>query len=95
MREYLRKYMPKYRKEHPEYDIKTHAKWNQRLLRFKNKRITLEQNPRTGVCSICRKQGKTDMHHLQYDENDPLAHTIELCVPCHNKQRIGSVYNLG
>ena len=28
----------------------------------------------------------TNLHHEKYDENDPLAHTVELCVECHNKK---------
>jgi hypothetical protein len=23
------------------------------------------------------------MHHIKYDQSDPLAHTIELCPACH------------
>jgi len=43
-------------------------------------------NPRTGVCSECgRTNCKTDIHHIQYHDYDPLRDTIELCVGCHNK----------
>jgi hypothetical protein len=57
------------------------------VIRFKDKCIRLQQNPRIGVCNWCRGVvpfdcKRTAMHHEQYDENNPLAHTIELCVKC-------------
>ena len=54
---------------------------------FKNKRINVGFNPRTGICSLCHKQGLTDIHHVQYHELEPLKDTIELCDSCHNRQR--------
>jgi hypothetical protein len=51
------------------------------------RQILLKDNPRTGVCSLCRKQGKTHLHHINYHENDPLKDTVELCISCHNKER--------
>ncbi len=55
---------------------------------FKGEWIVLGFEPRTGICSL---QGIIDhpifyttvMHHYRYDENEPLAHTFELCVNCH------------
>jgi hypothetical protein len=40
-------------------------------------------NPRKGVCELCGKKGVTDMHHMEYQEDDPLKDTIELCDSCH------------
>lgn len=57
---------------------------------FKNRRITLKENPRSGICSICGKLGKTDMHHFLYDNNDPLKYTQELCAGCHAKESLRS-----
>jgi len=57
-------------------------------IKFKDKRIFLETNPRIGVCSWCRKKGRTNIHHLQYDENNPLAHTVEICPSCHIKEHL-------
>jgi hypothetical protein len=54
-------------------------------LKYKGKSITLKHNPRTGFCSKCGNVGITDIHHQQYDDNDVLAHTIELCHSCHSK----------
>jgi hypothetical protein len=49
----------------------------------------LKINPRTGTCKKCGisvhdgKYKRTHMHHIKYDQSDPLAHTIELCPACH------------
>lgn len=37
-------------------------------------------------CSNCGKRTeRTEMHHMQYHDDDPLRDTIELCVQCHRK----------
>ena len=96
--EKMKEYNKRYYNEHPDYfkqkNKETHARWNKiyndrdnpRKIRFKDKRILLKENPRTGVCSLCRRQGLTNMHHLKYDEKDPLKYTIELCPSCHIKE---------
>ena len=65
-------------------------KWNpiksKQSLRFKGRKILLKHNPRTGVCSLCRKQGKTHMHHMKYHDDDVLRDTIEVCISCHNRE---------
>ena len=59
---------------------------------FRGERVSLDHNPRKGICSLCCKSVKngvikqTQLHHIKYDEIDPLLHTIELCVSCHHKQ---------
>lgn len=76
-------------KKHPE----TRYRVNHRRMLFKNKIVMLDENPRTGVCSECGKSvhkgeiKKTDMHHEQYIDSNPLKETKELCVPCHNRKR--------
>jgi len=59
---------------------------NQTRMLFKNKIIHLDKNPRTGVCSLCGIKTKTSMHHLIYDETNPLKYTIEICNSCHMKE---------
>ena len=49
------------------------------------KRIFLTENPRKGICSECGEAGETHIHHDQYDSDNPLAHTRELCKSCHTK----------
>jgi hypothetical protein len=36
------------------------------------------------ITAICKK---TDLHHVMYDDSNPLAHTVELCTSCHNKTK--------
>jgi len=68
--------------ENREHILSEHRKF----IRFKDKRIKLERNPRSGICSECNFKGLTNMHHEKYDEFNPLAHTIELCVKCHTNK---------
>lgn len=75
--------------QNSDYNKKLRKSWSkrssQKRITFKNKRVYITFNPRTGICTNCGKQGKTNMHHEKYDENNPLNHTIELCVSCHKK----------
>jgi hypothetical protein len=51
---------------------------------YKGKVIHTQEEPRTGVCNRCRKvTDDTVLHHVTYDDNNPRAHTIELCRSCH------------
>lgn len=61
---------------------------NPRRLTYKGKVVRLEKPPRIGVCNWCRAVipfdcERTQMHHEQYDDDNPLAHTIEICPLCH------------
>ena len=83
-----------------------HARYGPRRNTFKGERIYHDENPRKGICEKCGRSigdeyincdgqiaiiKRTHIHHIQYDENDPLANTIELCVSCHMKEpRINS-----
>ena len=60
-------------------------KYRRKSFLFKKKRIHLPEDPRKEVCSNCGRQRRTDMHHDEYDESDPLAYTRELCRSCHMK----------
>lgn len=85
----------------PKWRKITSDRYNPRHMLFKDKIISLNVNPRKGICQICGKKigdtfidytGKvsviklTVMHHKQYHDEDPLKDTIELCVPCHRRQ---------
>jgi hypothetical protein len=82
-------------------NLKWHPITRKRKLNFKGKQIYIGINPRKGQCSECGKRigdlyinkwgvvdtiKTTHMHHIEYDETDPLAHTIELCSSCHVKE---------
>lgn len=58
----------------------------ERQLNFKGKRLLFASRLRTGICSQCNFVGRTDLHHTEYDESNPLAHTVELCRSCHLKE---------
>ena len=68
---------------------------NKLKLRFKGLQIVLKEKPRTGYCSICKNNifdgscKRTNIHHLEYHDGDPMKDTIELCNSCHRKQHIG------
>src|SRR5262245_42437802 len=74
---------PNWRANNPEMIKQHNRKYRPRVLSYKGKRVMLKVAPRTHKCSNCGKIGYTQMHHLQYDDNDPLAYTVELCVICH------------
>ncbi len=81
----------KWYRAHPEAakknrDIQNAKRDHKRLITFKGKQIMLKERPRIGVCTNCHEERLTNLHHEQYDEANPLAHTVELCVPCHNSE---------
>ena len=107
--EYIKKYNGR---RTPEQQKKYSQKWNPILnkkwnpinhpktIRFKEKQIILEENPRKGYCNFCKKsvgdeyinnRGKTailkttHIHHINYHDDNPLKDTIELCPSCHAK----------
>lgn len=64
---------------------------NRRKLKFKDKRISVKESPRKGVCSWCGAvKGidckRTNIHHIEYHDDDPLRDTVELCVSCHTTE---------
>ena len=76
----------------PKWNPVNNPKWNPvnnpKDIFFKGKCIHLKDNPRIGVCNLCRYVGLTHMHHTQYHEDQPLKDTIELCASCHRKQHL-------
>ncbi len=57
---------------------------------FQGLRYFYKNNPRLGVCSKCGARvgiecKRTSLHHLEYDPDNPLNHTIELCNSCHRQ----------
>lgn len=74
----------------PSRDKSKFRKWNsitnKKRMWFKGKRIVVKRNPRKGKCLYCGKEGYTHMHHIEYIDDNPLEHTIELCPSCHAYQ---------
>jgi hypothetical protein len=78
-----------------------HQKYGPRRITYQNCRVYLSQNFRTGQCNHCHKKigdeyinsrgkmaiiRKTDLHHLEYHDDDITQDTLELCVSCHIKE---------
>ena len=51
-------------------------------LNYKGKEIKIIYHV-TNKCVLCGNEGPTDLHHVSYQDNDPLKYTIELCRECH------------
>lgn len=78
--------------------------WKNRILTFRGEKVVYDQDIRTGVCYFCKKAGRaqrsrtTCLHHVKYDNSDPLAWTIEVCSKCHyqidsnNKKQVDRHY---
>ena len=65
--------------------------YTNRTLRFKKTSKIYGHDIKCGVCNYCRKVAgidcaRTERHHEQYDKDNPLAYTIELCTSCHVKE---------
>lgn len=54
-------------------------------IRYKDKYVRLDFDPRDGICFFCKFETKTLIHHFEYDDSDPLKWTIEMCRSCHKK----------
>ena len=95
--EKLRIKSKEFHKSHPNYIREYNQKHKDeirenksRRFEFLGKTLLAESNPRINVCSNCgRVVGdeikRTNIHHKLYDTQNPLAHTVELCVGCHRK----------
>jgi len=84
---------------------KNPEKWNKRSITFHRKKRYYDQDVRTGDCYFCKKYGLTQnyhkqtvLHHLDYDDDDPLMWTLELCSGCHfrvdknNRRQVDRTY---
>jgi len=76
----------------PINNPKNHIINSPKRIGYKGKQVYIEFNPRIGVCNLCRAVAGVDcktthMHHIEYNDDDPLKDTIELCASCHRKQR--------
>lgn len=72
----------------PRRSKELRKKYNDRRMKFKDRSISLPENPRIGVCNFCRAVvlfdcKRTDMHHFWYNENNPLDGALESCSSCH------------
>jgi hypothetical protein len=79
----------------PAWNKETSEKWNPingpKHMFFISKIMILEERILKGICELCgnikgKNCKKTDMHHIDYHEDDPTKDTIELCSSCHGKE---------
>ncbi|MCZ6583847.1 MAG: hypothetical protein O6746_02955 [Thaumarchaeota archaeon] len=60
-------------------------------LNYRGIKMTFARDIRKGICSFCKKSVRlgeikmTALHHIQYDDLEPLAWTVEVCTICHYK----------
>lgn len=65
--------------------------WTKKTIFYKGVRIAVRKIVRLGICKKCGKTDcKTELHHIQYHDDDPMKDTIELCSSCHGKEGIKS-----
>lgn len=87
-RDIILEYMANYRKNNSD---KIHA-YTRTKVRFHDKQIPTGTQFRKDECSECKRKigideiKRTNMHHERYDINNPLSHTVELCIRCHRKR---------
>jgi len=80
---------PKQLDKMPTRNAKIRPFWAKRSFTWNRKRIFFDQEIKTGICYFCKKEGRaqrsrtTVLHHLKYDNQDPLAWTLEVCTKCH------------
>jgi len=80
---------PKRLEKLPTINDKTRDYWRNKIMTWKGKKIAFDQDIRTGICYFCKKEGriqknvKTALHHIKYDNQDPLLWTVEVCNTCH------------
>jgi len=71
--------------------IKNREYWKNKTITFRGKKIVYDQDIRTGICYFCKRAGNpqysgpTYLHHVIYDNSNPLAWTVEVCGKCHYK----------
>ena len=73
----------------PTVNDKTREYWQKRTLTWHKSRLFFDHEIKTGVCIFCKKERRsqrsktTVLHHVKYNNDDPLEWTIEICTKCH------------
>jgi len=77
------------REKMPTINDKNREYWKKRTMTWNKKKLSFDHPIKTGVCYFCKRHGRlqmaksTALHHVKYDNNDPLDWTIEVCTKCH------------
>jgi len=79
------------REKMPTINDKNREDWKKRTLTTGGKKYFFDHEIKTGVCYFCKKERRaqrtksTALHHLEYNNDDILEWTIEVCLRCHSK----------
>jgi hypothetical protein len=83
--EKVREIKKRYREQHRDRLKEKAREAMKKKVWFNGKQINLGFNPRKGICEVCGATNRrTEIHHFNYDSDDPLENTIELCHFCHS-----------
>jgi hypothetical protein len=85
-------YIPSHRERFNELQLEYYHKKEKKNRRFwyKGRLMTADRSIKVGVCNLCRAVSpfdtvQTQMHHEEYDDDNPSANTLEVCNRCHGK----------
>lgn len=73
----------------PTINDKNREFWKKRSMTWHKTKLFFPHEIKTGVCYFCKKEGRaqrsktTVLHHVKYNNDDPLEWTIEICTKCH------------
>jgi len=77
------------REKMPTVNDKNREYWRKRTLTTGGRKYFFHAEIKTGVCYFCKREGRaqrsktTVLHHVKYNNDDPLEWTIEVCTKCH------------
>ena len=77
------------REKMPTINAKNREYWKKRTMTWHKKKLFFDHKIKTGICYFCKREGRaqkskvTTLHHLKYDNQDPLLWTVEVCNTCH------------
>jgi len=77
------------REKMPTINDKNREFWKKRTMTWHRGKIFFDQEIKTGTCFFCKRDGRaqrsrsTVLHHVKYNNDDPLDWTIEVCTKCH------------
>jgi len=75
----------------PGINDKNREYWKKRTQHWHKTKLFYDHEIKTGVCYFCDREGRaqgsksTALHHVIYNNDNPLEWTIEVCVKCHSK----------
>ena len=77
------------REKMPTINDKNREYWKKRNMTWHKRKLFFDHEIKTGVCYFCKRDARaqrsrsTVLHHVKYNNDDPLDWTIEVCTKCH------------